>query len=443
MEKSKLRINVKERAFRVVKYTLDSIGKGLLRLFKNNPKAIDLFKRINGRVNTLLLSIPHREVSGANSVYEEFSGDIGINVAGYITAESGIGEAARATIRALETVGLPFALNNLTSISREGDYTYSNFTRNNPYAINIIHTAIEHIPLFYLEQGGEYFDNKYNIGVWYWELSLLPREWSDRYRYFHEIWVASAFCQESIAEISPIPVVKIPPSVSVGDIAHVDRDHFGLSKDSFVFFFMFSFFSVFERKNPLAIIEAFKLAFRPDEDVVLLLKLSNSEVNPGAKASIIEAAKGLKVKLIDTSLYKNEVNALMSLIDCYVSLHRSEGFSLPLAEAMYLKKPTIATAYSGNTDFMNVNNSFLVKYKMIEIEKDLGPYKKGNAWADPDISHAAELMKKVRDERIDAQKLGEQASLCIDQMFNPHVTGQKILRRIEYITQVKGLGKYK
>jgi glycosyltransferase involved in cell wall biosynthesis len=196
--------------------------------------------------------------------------------------------------------------------------------------------------------------------------------------------------------------------------------------------------SYFERKNPLAIIKAFRNAFKPTEDAMLILKFSNSESNVSARDRIIEAAKGLKVKIIDKYLYKDELYALLNLIDCYVSLHRSEGFGLTLAEAMYLKKPVIATAYSGNTDFMNCNNSFLVTYKIIEIEEDIGHYKKGNIWADPDILHATELMRYVYENRETARNIGAVASNDIRSQLSPLAVGNKIKTRIKSITQSLG-----
>jgi glycosyltransferase involved in cell wall biosynthesis len=259
--------------------------------------------------------------------------------------------------------------------------------------------------------------------------------WHDHFKYFDEIWVATEFCQDAIAKVSPIPVVKIPLSIVLDKTAGFDRSHYQLNKESFIFFFMFDFLSYFERKNPLAVIEAFKSAFSPDENVELLIKCSNSDWNKEARARLMETGNGLKVNFLDDRLSRAELNNLVSLIDCYVSLHRSEGFGLPLAEAMYFKKPVIATGYSGNLEFMNINNSFLTKYRLVEIEKDFGPYKKGRIWADPDIGHAAELMRLVFDDRMLATRVGERAASDIKIYLNPETCGQRILSRIQCIKQ--------
>ena len=108
-----------------------------------------------------------------------------------------------------------------------------------------------------------------------------------------------------------------------------------------------------------------------------------------------EAAAGANVRILDQVLSRADIDALLELSDCYVSLHRSEGFGLTIAEAMSLAKPVIATAYSGNMDFMTLSNSFPVNYRLTAIERDYGPYRQGWPWADPDLEHAAALMRHV------------------------------------------------
>lgn len=406
-------------------------GMAILPVAKRSQMIKNSLIKINDAMNSFMASKRSGKflnLPGAGGVL-----DIKVNLAGYITSESGVGEAARANIRALETVGMPFVLNNIKSLSRQSENTYTNFSDDNPNGINLIHVNADQVTNFFNEKGESYFKNKYNIGFWYWELSKFPKEWLDKFQFFNEIWVASSFCQETLSEASPVPVVKIPPSVVVDRIKNVDRSYFGIKDDSFVFLFIFDLLSFFERKNPLAVIRAFKEAFGPNEKAQLVLKCSNLERNAPARDMILEETKGLNVKLIDRYLDKDEVHALMSISNCYVSLHRSEGFGLPLAESMYLGKPVIATDYSSNTDFMSVNNSFLVKYKLIEIDKDYGPYKKGNVWADPDHVHASELMRLVYEKRELSSEIGAKAARDIRENLSPEATGKKIRERLEHI----------
>ena len=130
---------------------------------------------------------------------------------------------------------------------------------------------------------------------------------------------------------------------------------------------------------------------------------------------------------------KSEISSLIASCDCFVSLHRSEGSGLSLAEAMDAGKPVIATGYSGNLDFMDINNSYLVKSKLISLEKDYGPYTKGSVWAEPDIEHAASLMKLVYENRQLANEIGKRASLGIKNNFSVEKAGKEISDRIRFL----------
>jgi hypothetical protein len=196
---------------------------------------------------------------------------------------------------------------------------------------------------------------------------------------------------------------------------------------------MFDLQSSLHRKNPTALIEAFKMAFDDRDDVVLVLKWTRSrDVELGVAVPRLDSdAKNIKV--IDDVLEREEVNALLNMCDCYVSLHRSEGFGLPIAEAMILGKPVIVTAYSGNMDFTTPGNSLLVKYRMVDIAENYGPYKKGCLWADPDVQHAAELMRYVYENREAAREIGRRAQADILGSYHPSIAGQAMKDRLTYL----------
>lgn len=130
---------------------------------------------------------------------------------------------------------------------------------------------------------------------------------------------------------------------------------------------------------------------------------------------------------------KKEVNALIDNCDCYVSLHRAEGFGLTMAEAMFYGKPVIATAYSANLDFMNVCNSFLVKYHLVTNIKAIGPYPAGSVWANPDIDHAASLMHYVFNNYTEAKQIGARAADEIRYLLSPKAIGKQMRKRLNYI----------
>lgn len=363
--------------------------------------------------------------------------NIGINIAGYINGEFGIGEGVRANIRAAEAASIPFVINNFTRcLHRKQDTTYQNFSQDNPYPVNLIQVNADEVSTFFKYVGSSYLENKYNIGFWAWEMPEFPPEWQPAFNKFHEIWTYSNACAEAISLVSPIPVLKIMPSISLLSPS-LDRKALDLPEDKFIFLFIFDFFSLIDRKNPLAAIAAFKQAFGNDDRVLLLLKSSNSEKNVKDLALLNSAlANSPNIKHLDGYLSKAKTNALLYNCDCYLSLHRCEGFGLTMAEAMFYGKPVIATGYSSNTEFMNVGNSFLVKYKLVPLTADCGPYKKGNMWAEPDIQHAADLMRHVFNNYQEAQQVGTIAAEEIKSLLNPQIAGSRIKKRLEYIAQI-------
>ena len=363
--------------------------------------------------------------------------NLGINIAGYINGEFGIGEGVRANIRAAEAAGIPFSINNFTrSPHRKQDTTYQNFSQDNPHPVNLIQVNADEVATFIKHTDSSYFENKYNIGFWAWELPTFPPEWQPAFNRFHEIWTYSNHCAEAISAVSPIPVIKIMPSISLAQ-STLERAALNLPKDKFIFLFIFDFSSRIERKNPLAVIQAFKQAFGEDDGVLLIVKSSNSKNFPEAQASLNSAiVNHSNIKHLDGYLSKEKLNGLLYNCDCYVSLHRCEGFGLTMAEAMFYGKPVIATGYSSNTEFMNVGNSFCVKYKLIPIEQDCGPYKKGNVWAAADVEHAANFMRYVFNNSWEAQQIGAIAAEEIKTILNPQVAGNKIRKRLEYIAEI-------
>jgi hypothetical protein len=403
----------------------------------NNLKRIRTYF-INGRplpVASLRASLDNVEPAINN--FRPF----GVNLAGYFGSEKGIGEAGRAAARALEAAAIPYVLNNVSdSGSANIDRAFSNFTHDNPYSINLIHVNADQVPIFTALKGDQYFRGRYNIGCWFWELSQFPQDWYSSFRPFHEIWAASSFIQDSLARVSPIPVVRMPLALPPESQIHYDlnRSDFGLPSDVFIFLFTFDFASIFERKNPLGLVKAFKTAFGDRDDTVLVLKVAHSESYPSELNRLKAACSTSNVRIFDRLLTRPEMNTLLSVSDCFVSLHRSEGFGIPIAEAMLLEKPVIVTAYSANMDFTTPANSFLVKYKLTEIDRDYGPYRKGWVWANPDLDHAAELMRYAYENRDVCIETGRRARKEVLQLFHPTVAGRQMQERLRRVATVEG-----
>jgi glycosyltransferase involved in cell wall biosynthesis len=273
----------------------------------------------------------------------------------------------------------------------------------------------------------------YRIASWYWELDTFPAETVQHADLIDEVWSPTVFCAAAVRRVmTDRPVLVMHPPLRDPKPAAIERSRFGLPDTRFLFLFAFDMASVMERKNPLGLIQAYRLAFRPNDRVHLAIKVTRGERSPEDFARL-RAAAGGGVTIIDELLPRAEALGLIDACDCYVSLHRSEGLGLSMAEAMLLGKPTIATAYSGNLDFMTERNSWLVNARQVELERDYVPYPRGAVWAEPDLHHAAELLRGVYEHPEEARAIGEQGRIDVRQRFGPASAGRRMAERLKEI----------
>jgi len=190
----------------------------------------------------------------------------------------------------------------------------------------------------------------------------------------------------------PIPVAEPRPSPRL-------RADFAILADLGdrpVFVTVLDHLSVTERKNPVGTINAFRQAFEPGEGPVLIVKTMNGHQRWSRHQRLLAAADGRDdIRVWDETLTRDDQMALVAAVDCMVSLHRSEGLGLHLAEAMWLGTPTIATRYSGNLDFMNDDNSLLVDATLVNVERGEGVYPPSAQWAEPDVEQAVAAMRSI------------------------------------------------
>jgi len=363
----------------------------------------------------------------------------GLNVAGAVDSEGGVAEATRGYIRAVKAGGIPYALNNFrVSRSMTMDRRYkAEVVSEHPFGVNLICINSNHTPRFYRHAGRGYFAGRYNIGCWVWELASFPEKWKNQFNCYDEIWAPSAFCAGSFTRSATVRIHTMPYVIDPPTVLPHARAKFGIPEKAFMFLFMFDYYSIFERKNPLAIIEAFRKAFRHSEPVMLVIKSLNADISPYNCARLKSAGRGFPVIFLDQYISREDSWGLLACCDVYVSLHRSEGFGLTLAEAMSLGKPVIATDYSGNTDYMTAYNSFPVRYRLKELDRRFGPYEKGTVWADPDIDHAAGWMRQVYDNPAYAKDIGLRAARDIAGTHGSCEIGRRIKNRLEEIRDLR------
>jgi glycosyltransferase involved in cell wall biosynthesis len=367
----------------------------------------------------------------------------GMNIVGFLTADLGIGESARCMVRAADAASIPTALVNLklNCRNRLGDSTFSDrLQESNPFGVNVVHLDppaardIDH------HHGAGFRADKYNIGYFAWELQEFPDSWMPAFDFFDEIWCPSDFVRESISPKAPFPVLTMPHSISFDrpteDKAAL-RARLGLPAEPFLFLCLFDLNSYTARKNPRAVVEAFRESGLAGGSSALVIKVQNADANAADYDALVDSVREIPgTVIIKHTLSRADVYALESACDCYVSLHRSEGFGLAVAECMYLGKPVISTNWSATSEYLNAENGLPVRYSLVQLEENHGPYPKGATWAEPDIMHAAKLMSAIASAPLEAARIGAAARKTIEERFSPAVIGARYRRRLEAIASL-------
>ncbi len=363
---------------------------------------------------------------------------------GHPYAVLGRAEDVRTSACACAAANFPFALRNtFGDYGKEMAVLHPHFPfmgRIDPqatYQANIFFLNANEMDDAFAHLGADCYAGRYNIGYWAWELSQFPDAWRSAFRYVDEIWAPSRFIQQAVADKAPCPVVWMPLAVEPIRSAPLSRAYFGLPDNRFLVLFFFDFRSFIHRKNPWAALRAFTTAFGKDSKtpVSLVIKMNGTEACPDDYRAFLDldAVRDPRVILIDRVMTDQEIKELVRLCDCFLSLHRSEGFGRGLAEAMYFGKPVVATGYSGNLDFMNEANSCLVDCTLIPVGAGEYPHGLGQRWADPDVEQAAWHLQRLVANSIYAAEIGQRAAHDIQTYHGFSAVGTRHRRRLEQL----------
>jgi glycosyltransferase involved in cell wall biosynthesis len=364
-----------------------------------------------------------------------------VNVVGYLAAELGVGEAGRRLITALKTAGIPCnAVVNRETLNRQA-HPVSGAEPAAEADINILCINADQTPGFVEKTDPAFFHDRYCIGVWFWEVEEFPASMWRAFDYVDEVWVSTQFMRSTLLKVSPKPVTHVPLPILVPEIDRsLTRRDLELPEE-FLFLYSFDFMSVFERKNPLGLIEAFTRAFPAGSGAALVIKTINGDKKIAELEKLrYTAAAHPHIRVIDGYLSATEKNTLTALCDCYISLHRAEGYGLTIAEAMALEKPVIATAYSGNMDFTTAENTFLCPFELQPIGTGSEPYPPAARWAEPNLDAAAALMRQVFDDRAEARRRAARAAKDVRELHSPAAAALLLRARIEQIRQQRAHG---
>ena len=272
-----------------------------------------------------------------------------MNVVGYFRSELGVGEAARQVVNALDARGIPLLpVHGKTIPPNRQDHAFTHLDHTQArFAVNLICMNADALGEFAAQAGADFFRARHSIGLWFWEVERFPEIWHSAFDHIDELWLPTAHVVRAVEAVSPVPITKITIPVELPPFMPQSRAELDLP-EGFLFLFSFDHHSVFERKNPLALVDAYTRAFAPDDGAVLVVRSINAASAPREHAALLAVAEGRPDILVrDGYLSHQAKNAMVMASDCYVSLHRAEGFGLTMAEAMYLGKPVIATGYQG------------------------------------------------------------------------------------------------
>lgn len=348
----------------------------------------------------------------------------GLNIVGYLTRDTGVGESARLCRKACSAAEIPTQLIDVDATGAQDAH----------YRATIFHVNADQTPVVYEALPQVFNSGTYNIGCWHWELPELPDAWIASAGPLDEIWAPSAFIQSAVSRKVTIPVVHMPHGIDVTNIDPCSPEELGVPAGRFTFLCMFDLDSVVHRKNPWGAVEAFRRAFPAEAPVALVVKSGRSENHREEYAMLQERLATMpNVYLTDRMLPRARVNGLIAGCDAILSLHRSEGFGLILAEAMYLGKPVVATGWSGNMDFMNSGNSCPVAYELVTLDRSYGYYTAGQQWAEPDLEHAAHLMRRIVDDAAYRAEVSARAKETMRTQFSPAAAGQRYRRRLAFL----------
>lgn len=336
----------------------------------------------------------------------------GINCIGFLSADFGLGIAARNTVRLLLEKGYDIAIVDLhlsdgrSSRDHSFDHLMHAGDKVLPHAINLFHVNPPRIGAL-LESHPPWIspENRLNVCVPFWEQTVLPASWIPPLETMDAVLCPSRFVEQAVVASCPgqkPSIRRYPQTVFLPRNHRPDRGKFGLPEQGVLFIHSFEMGSDCDRKNPWAAIEAFNRAFTTEETAYLIVKLNNSSVAVDRESTLSRlhdyASTNNKIIVLDRSLTFDDVLSLYESCDCLVSLHRSEGLGLGPMEAMLLGLPVIATAWSGNMDFMDERNSCLVDYRLVPVESPLYRTLVGGRaiqWADPDLAQAASWMRRL------------------------------------------------
>jgi glycosyltransferase involved in cell wall biosynthesis len=357
---------------------------------------------------------------------------LSVNYHGFFDGNFGISEATRLNALALEKVGIN--VNRINYSSETFEKVENNSSTKIETSINIFHININFINDFFSKNQDLDLKNHYNIIYWAWEFPEVSDKVVEILNVFDELWVPSDFCVNIFTKYTGIPVIRFShPIQKLEDSKDFDKTQYNIPQDSKIYLTIFDSLSTTIRKNPEATLEAFTTVFKDDKESVLVVKTHNLERSKDAQKALEKYNNIPNIIIINEHFSKEKLHSLIQQSDVLISLHGSEGFGLTMAEAMAYGKIVMGTGYSGNLDFMNVNNSFLVQYDFIKTSNTKGLIDEGLTLAKPRLQDAVAKLVYIKNNFNALDHFRENAKSQIENNFSLESIGELFKIRLGFI----------
>lgn len=364
-----------------------------------------------------------------------------INFCGPVLDASGYGEFSRYFIYALNGAGINLSVEQISLDPAGVDFgkkglICKQLMKKKPVDINVINM----VPTLFKK----YKSTKAkNVGFTMWESSQLPDIWVKTCNEMDAIFVPCNWNRQVFIDSGVnVPVYVVQPGIAPEDIPEINNKKGGGC---------FTFYSIFqwtERKNPEGLVKAYLSEFRGCGDVELVLKTYRHPRIPNNAHFFTEEIERIrrqmnippnelpKISVITQFLSTEEIYSLHAGADCFVLPHRAEGWGMPHMEAMSFGNPVIATRFSGNVDFMNDENSYLVDCGMtpcINMDWYVKWFNGSMWWAEADLGSLAKHMRDVYENREKAREVGLSGRRHIIENFNPDSSAKQFMAAVDKV----------
>ena len=370
--------------------------------------------------------------------YEKGKHPAGINLYGDDAAGTGLSRSVQLLREAFLAANIPYSFHHTEEWS--GRFLEAEAEQGQTdYAVNLFHLQPS-VWLSFLKQfDRRILDGHYNIAFWLWETPELPKEWHKVCDFFDEIWVPSVFVAKAIRRVTDKPVKVMYYGLSGGGEVLPDpmtaRKKLGVPAEDLLCLVLYDGRSSIERKNPYGALDAFRKAFPTvPENVWLVIK--GKGFTKQEKKKLKRRLGGIKhVLWVEGRLPWQEAQELLAAADVLLSLHRAEGFGLPVAEVMKYGRVAVATDYSSTAEFLDATCGCPVRYRLLRTKRDHSLYRKGTVWAEPDTEDAAAQLRKLYEDPELRKQLGQAAQARVRRMLDRTRAGERMKLRLKMLTE--------